>query len=104
MCKHNWQPVIPDDRGGLTPTQRIDLVIELMSRSIMKRTFYCDNCGRTAHRINSHRGDMRLHHGDYFLNDANKVRAKFGWPALKSLNLETQKNPPELPEGSTSIL
>lgn len=85
MCKHQWQLLIPSsrvvkDNGGDWAGYYVEAIL---NNGVMSRTYFCPICGRTAHRINSGRSGMRLHHTDYFLNKANEVRNKYGLPELK---------------------
>lgn len=87
MCKHQWIPLIPVDRD-LPEGKHLDFLVTMIGKSFYYRCHYCEICGKTGHRINSHRGGMRVHyHTDGFLNQANKIREKFGWPILKNLYL-----------------
>lgn len=80
MCKHQWQPLIPDasqveDMAGY-------YVETTLQGGILNRSVYCPLCGKTGHRINSRRSGIRLHSDAYFLNRANTIRAKYNLPFL----------------------
>lgn len=81
MCKHNWIWAIPDTKE-LSHDKRLDVIVELIGQSIMKRCVFCTICGRTGHKINSRRSGIRLHNNDEFLKEANKFREKFAFPLL----------------------
>lgn len=80
--KHQWQWLLPDateveDKAGY-------MVETSLRGGILNRSVFCPMCGRTGHKINSHRGGVRLHNSTYFLDQANAIRRKYGLPLLHS--------------------
>lgn len=83
MCRHNWLPLLPK-ADVVSEEKRIDYVVERML-SRMTDMVYCDRCTHTGHYIKSHRGGIRRHTGEYFLEKANKLREKYGIPPLTKI-------------------
>lgn len=81
MCKHDWKLLLPLAKE-IEESKRMNYVVDVML-SCVGKDYYCPLCKRTAHVIKSWRGGMRLHHSNWMIQQANKIRANYGLPALE---------------------
>jgi hypothetical protein len=71
-CKHEWMWLLPT-----VSEMSIDVFIETLGDSVIRRSVICSLCGCTGHKINSNRSGIRVHTSPYFLNKANELAAKY---------------------------
>lgn len=82
MCRHKWELLIPKPEV-MTDEQRIDFFVEVNLRRFSD-IYYCSACGKTGHKIKSHRSGIRVHYdGSYFKEKGNELRQKYGLPQLQ---------------------
>lgn len=84
--KHEWVRLLPPS-CDLPAETRINMFVETLGNSVLLRTVVCW-CGKTAHKINSSRGGIRIHTSDYFLNEAKRLAEKyhFNLPVLTNVS------------------